>query len=233
LNPYNAHIITCHGWGFNPEFWRALEYQMGNRFVFNHADRGYFGNPSKPRFPDEPQIKKVLLLHSFGLHWCDDQLFKKADHVVIMSGFMNFHPGNEDEFKRSKLTLREMQAQFVDSPDEVLKRHYINSFHPQKPQFLPPSGIQHDLLLADLGLIDRDAHVRQRIYDARSITILHGSDDLIVHKNTARDMYHDLILRSQYFEILNAGHAFPVTHADKCAEILTSLIYSKAHGKIR
>ena len=233
MNEYDAHIITCHGWGFNPTFWRELEYRMANRFIFNHADRGYFGTPSNPRFPDDPQIRKILFLHSFGLHWCDDKLFKQADHIVIMAGFLNFHPENGEDFKRSKLTLREMQAQFVDSPDEVLKRHYINSFHPQKPNFQPPAGIQHDLLLADLGVIDHDTHVRQRIYDAGSITILHGSDDLIVDKNTAREMYHDLRLRSQYFEIMNSGHSFPVTHADKCAEILTPLIDSKAYEETR
>lgn len=233
MNDFDIHIITCHGWGFDSGFWRTLEYRMGNRFVFNHADRGYFGKPSTPDFPKDPGVKKILFLHSFGLHWCSDRLFREADHIVIMAGFLNFHPSNRDDFKRSRLTLREMQSRFVESPSEVLKRHYINSFYPQKPDYLHPANIQHDLLLSDLGLIDNDAHVRQRIFDAGPITIIHGSDDLIVDKETARNMYHDLRLRSQYFEILNSGHAFPVTHSEKCAEILTPLIQTINHEEIR
>jgi pimeloyl-[acyl-carrier protein] methyl ester esterase len=219
-----THIIAYHGWGFTASFWDSIKKYLHGGVLFESADRGYFSKPSNPDFNGSRSGNKVVFTHSFGLHWCENEVLEAADHLVIFSGYLNFHPSQQDEFRRSKLVLRQMLSQFVKEPETVLKQFYRNSFFPQQNDVSIPDSINHDLLLADLSKIDSDEHGKQRIFDSKSITILHGSDDLIVDKSGARDMYHSLRYRSQYFEIMNAGHALPVTHAEKSSEIINSLI---------
>lgn len=218
------HIIAYHGWGFSASFWNPIQNSLENNILFESADRGYFNNPVNPVFRSNGKIKNIVVTHSFGLHWCDNETLQLADHLVVLGGYLNFHPSDEEEYRRSKLTLRQMLSQFVEQPETVLKQFYTNSFYPQKNKFDVPDLINHDLLLSDLSMIDSDEHPHQRVFDFDSITILHGAEDVIVNKNVAREMYNALRFRSQYFEILHAGHAFPVTHSKKCLEILTALI---------
>lgn len=222
-NNFKAHIIAYHGWGFTASFWDSLKMEMDSDVLFEAADRGYFSNPANPGFEPSSKAKKIVLTHSYGLHWCNDHILESADHLVIMGGYLNFHPVDNDEFRRSKLNLRQMLSQFIDNPKVVLNQFYRNSFSPQNNEVDIPDSINHDLLLSDLSKIDLDEHPLQRIFDCNSISILHGSDDLVVNKSIAREMYHSLRYRSQYFEILDAGHAFPVTHAKKSSQILTSI----------
>lgn len=219
-----THVVACHGWGFSRTFWNPIRDLLDDTFIFDVAERGYFSKKKTPKFCTNSDLSKVLITHSYGLHWCSDTLLKQADHLIIMGGFLQFHPQNKDEGSRSKLIVRQMLSHFVEKPDEVLKQFYKNSFHPTKTNLNAPKDMDHDLLLADLSDLHRDLQPRQRIFDMNNITIIHGSDDLIVQKQNARQMFNELKYRSQYFEILRAGHAFPVTHADKCLEIIKTVI---------
>jgi pimeloyl-ACP methyl ester carboxylesterase len=156
----------------------------------------------------------------------DVTILEQADRLVIFGGYFNFHPPSDEEYRRSKLVVRQMLSQFVDSPETVLSQYYKNSFFPQNNDHDThiQGPINHGLLLSDLSHLYEDEHSRQRIFDLDAITILHGADDLIINKNRARLMYNELRYRSQYFEILKAGHAFPVTHAEKCIEILNPIM---------
>lgn len=224
---YNTHIIAYHGWGFNASFWDPLKKCLNSDIFFEAADRGYFSSSNNPDFNSSTAENKIIVTHSFGLHWCPDEVLNSADHLVIMGGYLNFHPPEKDEYRRSKMNLRQMLSQFIERPQFVLKQFYGNSLAPQKNDIEVPDSMNHDLLLSDLSRIDRDQQSHQRIFDCNSIVILHGAEDLVVHKSIARDMYHSLRYRSQYFEILNAGHAFPLTHSEKNIEILSSLFKPK------
>lgn len=226
MNKKPVQVIAYHGWGFDNSFWKPLQSQLKPNVLFKAADRGYFSNDISPDFETEEPATKVVFTHSFGLHWCPDNVLEQADHLMIFGGFMNFHPAPENENKRSKLVIRQMLSQFVESPAIVLEQFYKNSFHPQIPAWQPPDSLHHDLLLSDLSNIQQDSQPQQRIFDVDALTILHGSDDLIVPRETARDMFHSLRYRSQYFEIMQAGHAFPVTHIEKCAEIFNTVIFT-------
>lgn len=224
MNNKSVHIIAYHGWGFDASFWKPLQKQLQSNIRFDPAVRGYFLQEKDPVFDPDEDTEKVVLTHSFGLHWCPDEVLEQADHLMILGGFLNFHPSQKEEEKRSKLMMRQMLTQFVDSPEKVLEQFYKNSFYPQRVTWNPPESLNHDLLLSDLSNIHQDSQPRQRIFDVGAVTILHGSDDRIVHKDAARDMFHSLRYRSQYFEIMKAGHAFPMTHIDKCTEILKTVI---------
>ncbi len=191
---------------------------------FEAADRGYFSDSYRPSWNGSTETENLLLVHSYGLHWCDPEILQQADHLVIIGGFLKFHPESEKEHKRSKMTLRKMQSQFVDSPDKVLRTFYEQVFYPQESKLEVPENFRHDLLLSDLGDLDRDNRKNADIFDLNSITIIHGAEDQIVSNELARDMYSKLRLRSQYFEIKKAGHGIPFTHSSKIFEILNSLL---------
>lgn len=218
------HVLAYHGWGFNPNIWQPLENQLSPFVDFQMADRGYFSDSFLPSWNGSSETENLLLVHSYGLHWCDHEILQKADHLVIIGGFLNFHPESDKEHKRSKLTLRKMQSQFVDSPSKVLNKFYEQVFYPFDQALNVPKNFRHDLLLSDLGDLDRDNRKNADIFDLNSITIIHGSEDQIVNNELARDMYSKLRLRSQYFEIKKAGHGIPYTHHKKIFEILNSLL---------
>lgn len=227
LKLLHTHIIAFHTWGFDSSFWKGLEslFSPAEGFRFESEERGYFSSVKpKSAIQFEPSLNKVIFAHSFGLHWCEDSILEKADHLVIFNGYLNFHPGQADQFRRSKHSLREMHSQFVKSPESVLNQYYRNAFHPQKNSLKVPDMMNHDLLLADLIRLDNDNQGVQRIFDSKQITIVHGTEDLIVNKQSARSMYHALRFRSRYFEVVKAGHALPVTHSEKCHEMVLPLI---------
>lgn len=221
------HVLAYHGWGFNPSIWQPLKRELSPYVNFEAANRGYFSDSYLPFWNGSAKTENLLLVHSYGLHWCDQDVLQKADHLVIIGGFLKFHPDTVKEHKRSKLTLRKMQSQFVDAPDKVLKKFYENVFYPYEPKLDVPENFRHDLLLSDLGDLDRDNRKNADIFDLNSITIIHGAEDQIVSNELARDMYSKLRLRSQYFEIKKAGHGIPFTHSSKIFEILNSLLQIK------
>lgn len=221
------HVLAYHGWGFNPSIWQPLESELSPFIDFEPANRGYFSDSYLPSWNGSSETENLLLVHSYGLHWCNPAVLQRADHLVIIGGFLKFHPDSDEEHKRSKLRLRRMQSQFVDSPDKVLNKFYEQVFYPHKPGLDIPDNLRHDLLLADLSDLDHDNRKNADIFDLNSITIIHGSDDRIVSNKLARTMYSKLRLRSQYFEIKNAGHGIPFTHSSKIFEILNSLLQIK------
>lgn len=229
MSEKNYHIIAYHGWGFNREIWKPLQAELEPYVRFECADRGYFSDSFEPSWHQnwESETDNLLLIHSYGLHWCRDEILKKADHIALIGGFLNYHPSEKKEHKRSKLFLRKMLAQFVDSPEKVLEKFYEDVFYPEEPQLNFPSNLNHDLLLSDLSDLDQDNRENARIFDKNSITIIHGAKDQIVSNNMARDMYKKLRLRSQYFEIKKGGHGLPFTHSSKIFEILNSLLHFK------
>lgn len=222
------HILTYHGWAFDHSLWQPLIKEIGPFSNFENADRGYFTNPVKANWPSDSQRERILIVHSYGLHWCPKKIIRKADHLVLISSFLNFHPAKKEEHKRSKLLLRKMQTQFVDSPKKVLEKFYENSFYPEKPTLEVPANLNHEILLSDLSDLDRDNRENADVFDLNSITIIHGAKDRIVNNEMARDMYKKLRLRSQYFEIKRGGHALPVTHSSKIFDILNSLFQFKS-----
>ncbi|MEX1063013.1 MAG: alpha/beta hydrolase [Balneolaceae bacterium] len=216
----NTELITFHGWGFSPNVWEGWESILPSAVRFIHADRGYFGPPCKPSF-SESSGRKVLLTHSFGLHWCPAGLLAEADHLVVLSGFLDFHPAATEENRRSRLVLRQMLSRFVEKPGEVLRMFYKNAFSPDKvtsEEF--PGTFNHDNLLSDLDILGTSRLNPEKLLRVPGITFIHGEADEVVSNTKGRSMYADLQDNSQYFEIKQAGHCVPFTHAEQCYRFL-------------
>lgn len=219
----NTEVITYHGWGFDARCWQPLQSAIPDYITWKNVDRGYFGQPNTFSFSDEGNYN-VLLTHSFGLHHCGHDDFKKADLLVIISGFLHFHPQAAQFRRRSKLVLNEMINRFEEEPENVLKTFYRNVFHPQKTFQLPDDEFNKSLLLRDLNLLNTSEISIPELKRTARVCIFQGADDAIVPKEKGRGLYENIGAKAQYFEFNNAGHALPMTHASKCREILEPMI---------
>lgn len=215
----HTHIIAYHGWGLSGDAWQPWHKLFSDEIQFDSADRGYFGKPFTPIF-NPACSKKIVFAHSFGLHWCDQSLLREADILVLFSSFLKYHPESKKQEQNSILKLRQMMGRFVEKPEEVLQTFYKDVYHPNKPLPIPEGSLNHELLLEDLSLLHTSEISLQTLHQIPFIKIFHGSEDKVIPKKSARDLYHQLRHRSQYYEILQKGHSLPYTDADSCYPIL-------------
>ena len=220
---FPTQLLTFHGWGFSSEIWRSWQQYLDPSVRVRHADRGYFGDGYNPEF-EEDGSQKVVLTHSFGLHWCPQHLIEQADHLVIISGFLSFHPDREVAGRRSRLLLQQMMSRFIEKPDEVLKKFYENTYSPAERPPIPGRKISHDRLLEDLGQLGNTGMGPEKLHRVPSLTLIHGEEDVIVSNRKGRGMYRLLRRRSRYLEVKQAGHAVPFTHPELCYRFLTPIL---------
>ena len=219
-----TEIITFHGWGFSPGIWSEWEQILAGTVGVSvqHADRGYFGKENIPSFRDA-NGSKILMVHSFGLHWCPQELIRSADHLIIISGFLSFHPETPREARKSKLVLRQMKSRFVDKPMEVLTKFYENVYTPAQADIQTPGVLNHDQLLEDLEWLGTANLWPDMLHKINGITIIHGEDDRIVSNSKARELFA-MLRGSQYFEIKHAGHGVAFTHTEECFRFLKPVV---------
>jgi pimeloyl-[acyl-carrier protein] methyl ester esterase len=123
--------IAYHGWGFGADFWAgwvAKFAALGG--TLRCADRGYFGAPQSWEFDQaascQPASYKILLTHSYGLHWCPVEQMAAADLIICLAGFEAFHPAEEPERRRSQRRVTRMIAKFATDPAAVLTEFWGN-----------------------------------------------------------------------------------------------------------
>ncbi len=215
-------LITCHGWGLSPSVWDVWEELLPADVSVTHLDRGYFGEEKEAGFR-YPGSRKIVMAHSFGLHWCPRQLVEQADHLIITGGFLSFHPDAPDEGRRSRLILRQMMSRFVEMPYEVLRDFYRNVWFPDRPSFDIPDKPDHDRLLHDLERLGSDHFPLMTLHRIPDVTIIHGEKDAIVHRTKGHELFN-MLRKSRYLEIKEGGHAAVFTHAGQCYRFLKPLV---------
>lgn len=113
-----------------------------------------------------------------------------------------------------------MIGRFKQHPEKVLKAFYRNVFHPEKPVELHREEINESLLLEDLERLNMQEKGLPTVKEDANIFIFQGADDAIVPKINGRNLFKRFGAQAQYFEIQNSGHALPITHTEKCFQII-------------
>lgn len=225
----NLEVITYHGWAFDSGCWKEWVRQLPDATLWHHYDRGYFGEPSIPAFTAEGGTR-IVMTHSFGFHFCPDEIFRQADFILVFAGFLAFHPRAAQFRRRSRQVVAEMIRQFDSQPQKVLNVFYRNVFHPKKAYELPGGEFDKALLLQDLCGLDRNERSLPPYKEEARIFIFHGSDDAIVPKSKGRGLYEKFGSPARYFEIKQCGHALPLTRARKCWHLIKPQIIEQAVG---
>lgn len=214
-----CRFITYHGWGFDSRCWQPWQ-RLLNRFgAFESYDRGYFQDSTEPHFIDNEEVL-IVFTHSFGLHWCREEIIRNADMLVIFGGFLQFHPQAAQFKRRSRLILQQMINEFEVQPEKVLKNFYRNCYAPKDAPERVIEGFNHERMLDDLKLLHNSVLDISQFKRTSKICIFHGADDYIVPKTKGREIYNRLQNRSQYFEIKMGGHALPFSHCEQSFEFL-------------
>lgn len=211
--------MAYHGWGFSSSIWRNWKAELSQFGSFAAYDRGYFSTEQNSQKPSA-QEPIVLLSHSFGLHGIEQSLFQQADLLIIISGFLRFHPVAAQYKRRSRTMLQQMMNEFEIHPEKVLQNYYANCYAPREAPNKSLGKLDHQLLLDDLKWLNRSIIEADKLKKVNKICIIHGSDDHIVPKKKGREIFNQLPEQSQYFEIKKAGHALPVTHSQQCLDFI-------------
>lgn len=211
----DLEVIAIHGWAFDRNCWKGWRDLLPANTDFSCYDRGYFSHPFSTGFNGNRR-RRILLLHSFGLHICDRELLESADLVAVFGGFRMFHPVTAQFRRRSRLILQRMKQKLPEQPDVVLNEFWRNTYYPVEPPRIDHVNQNVGLLLEDLELLGRSELDIKCIGIAKKFCILHGSKDRIVPKAKGRELFNLLYDRASYLEVKNAGHALPMTHSDQC-----------------
>lgn len=216
----DCNIIAFHGWGFGPRCWKPWEADLSKFGRFQTYNRGYFGSGNGEMLSPSKDRQTVLITHSLGLHWIDEALLNSANLLVILGGFLQFHPVAAQYKRRSRTILRQMINQFEVYPEKVLRNFYADCYAPREVENTEIGELNHQLLLDDLESLDESLVKAEKLKNINKICIIHGSDDHIVPKNKGREIFNQLSKNARYFEIKNAGHAIPITHYTQCLEFI-------------
>lgn len=213
-----VEVHAYHGWGFDSSFWNPIKEVLPKHILFKSADRGYFGGDFNPEF--DPQSKlKVLLLHSYGVHWCSPEKKEQANVIIIINGFNSFHPLQNPAKSRSKMVLKGMVKQFKIKPLEVLLAFYKNCFGAFTIQEPDSTWMNKSLLLKDLNALNKTKLKLTKLTKADWLIIDSGKDR-IVPGNRGQELL--AFLGADKYELIDDGvHAFPASNAEECAKILS------------
>ncbi|EAR20465.1 alpha/beta fold hydrolase [Nitrococcus mobilis] len=214
-----AEILAFHGWGFDCSAWSAWPLYLASFWQLQAFDRGYYGNSYDPVFSD-PNARKIIFTHSYGLHLCPPRQLDFCDLLVIFSGFLHFHPQAPRLQGKSRLILQRMQEQFALEPGAVMRRFMRRCYAPAPYQDHLNREFDRSRLAEDLRLLDHSKMAVTTLERARRVIILHGSEDRIVPSSQGWALFDTLGPQALYHEIEGAGHALPFSHAQQCWAIL-------------
>ncbi|MBS1953487.1 MAG: alpha/beta hydrolase [Cyanobacteria bacterium SZAS-4] len=212
-------VLLQHGWALDSTMWsRWIEVARQSDPTINIkvAERGYFCAPSfQPTFSDNDSLK-ILIVHSLGLHLASKPLFEKADLLVVIGGFANFHDGTERESRLSQIAVRKMLQKLDREPVQVVQDFYINCGFPVDFGSEKSAQLKNlQLIKSDLELLHRSTINANWLSLPSEILLLHGELDTIA------PAYHALRLRELCrrgaVEVHNQGtHALPYDQPSWC-----------------
>ncbi|RNC85493.1 MAG: alpha/beta hydrolase [Balneola sp.] len=211
-------IHAYHGWGFDSTFWTPIQNRLPEHVLLKPADRGYFGGSFEPEYGVGVK-RKVLFLHSYGVHWCPLEKREEVDLIVVFNGFDSFHPLKNPDKSRSKKTLKLMEKQFRQTPREVLTAFYKNCFI--KNEIANPSlqWMNQSILRKDLSAL-HSTKLKLSKKEKANWIIIDSSNDFIVPGKRGEEL--SVGLNSASYEVVQSGtHSLPNSNPGDCIKILT------------
>jgi pimeloyl-[acyl-carrier protein] methyl ester esterase len=228
----SIEVIAYHGWGFGAGCWGDWLPRFASLGgSLRCADRGYFGAPQSWAFG--PDSYKILLTHSYGLHWCPAEQRAAADLVICLAGFEAFHPAEELDRRRSQRRVSRMIAKFATDPEAVLTEFWGNCDGGAGLQSVPKPCFDQ----ANWALLDRDLRDLDRCQLSVGLRpgsiIIHGQSDRIAPLSQGRALA-DRSPQSTWIE-QDGSHCFPFADPDRTwraiEPILTQVLMPGCHGR--
>lgn len=215
--PDRLNWVLIHGWGFDASVWNSWNSHLSPVSNIYTPDRGYF--QSVPNI--KPVLKNphhtVVVTHSVGLHFIPPAWWDRIKNLVVISGFLSFHPVDSVGERRSRKILDRMIDQMKTEPDLVLGRFYRNCYKPYTAEFDQPGPVHTLQLMNDLQLLNDHELESEYLKQPRKLLILHGANDRIVDSRKSEDL-HNRLPGSVLHIHRKQGHALPFMQPDWCIE---------------
>ncbi|OGG93645.1 MAG: hypothetical protein A2527_11015 [Candidatus Lambdaproteobacteria bacterium RIFOXYD2_FULL_50_16] len=203
--------VFFHGWALDRHFFDPLASALG--FKAHFFDRGYFGPPQRPNKPVGPFI---LVTHSFGLHWVPLTWVKEAQALVIINGFIQFHPQG-DLAAISKRGFKNLRLGLSLDPDQTLKRFYQKVTSPGEAPWPFKSITDLDLAEKDLDLLGSSQFELDPLRVLKKLLLFSALADQIVLPEKADQLAEELP-QAKRFVYPEAGHDLGHFMAPKVAQ---------------
>lgn len=230
-----TEILFQHGWGFDGSMWSGWRQRLRAQsdITTKVADRGYFRAIGNAEAFTSNAEHKVIVAHSLGLHFLPKALIEQCDALVLLNGFLHFHPRDPLKRKRSERVLRTMHQKFQNEPAQVLTDFWSNCYQPthRSLQVLPAGTVNADTLGDDLLLLGEarlDAEVLQSV---PRILVVNAMCDQIVDADVSEDLLQSLP-HAVPVTLSAAPHAMPLTHIDECVHLLNHWILGKQRNHV-
>jgi len=211
-----------HGWGFDSSIWKDWISLLPQTDQIITTDRGYFGDPKEVKLGH--QKVPIIISHSLGLHLLKDEILKKADYLVIISGFDYFHPDQEHLEKRSKRIIESMIHKLDEDPWKLLSYFYQNCWYPfECPYSIPEKSFNQELLKNDLQFLNTHHLEKDKLKNLKKILILHGDSDRIVNIEIAKRLHRGLDNSMMHIKE-KSGHSLLHTDPVWCLQQINEFI---------
>lgn len=213
----HTQLLAMHGWAGDHRAWRPwgeLAAQRG--WAFGWGERGYGQLP--PQLPawDPGAERRILLVHSLGLHLLPAPLLAQASALVLLATFSAFvPPGRAGRAVRT--ALRGMQEQLERGDDATLLRAFCQrAAAPLSATQLPSGPLEqgispegHQRLLADLELLAGTSGLPEGFPLDRAVLLVEAADDQIVVE-PSRALLREALPHASLWTLNAAGHCLLV-----------------------
>jgi pimeloyl-ACP methyl ester carboxylesterase len=218
----NNELYLIHGWGFDNQIWNNWLPHIDKNISTYIFDRGYFKNKKQDFSFNISSRSKIVITHSFGLHYLTKQHFNQIHLLVLISGFRHFHAHAQNE-QLSKKQIVLMKHKLVVDPTEVLKNFYSRCGIDNR---IVPMLINCELLYEDLLALDMHQTDLDDLKSVPRILLLQGNQDHIVPAEHSIQLNKHLS-NSKLFLNDTAEHALPFTDHIWCINTIQALLNNK------
>lgn len=215
--PDHLNWLLMHGWGFDASVWTEWSRRLPDTQNTYIPDRGYFHASSEFKPGLKNFGRHVAVTHSMGLHLIPDGWWNRITHLVIIGGFLSFHPSEKNRKRRSQKILANMLHKVESDPETVLDEFYINCFKPDRVPYSRPGPVFGSRLLEDLELLNTHKMATRYLKRLHKILILHGANDGIVDPGKAEEL-HELLPGSRLYIHDTQGHGLPFLQPGWCLQ---------------
>lgn len=219
----NIELYFVHGWGFNNTVWHKWSASLKQSIPANFFDRGYFKNKKQEFNFNFSGRSKILIAHSFGLHYLSANDFSQIHMLILINGFRQFHEYAENiAFSQKQIEL--MKRKLLLDPTDLLTNFYTNC---GLQNTTPDSPLTNSrLLYDDLVLLNTHHLDLDNLKSIPKILLLHGAKDIIVDPEHSKGL-HKQLPNSKLFLNEKEGHALPLTDPDWCINTVQSQFNKK------
>lgn len=205
-------LIAMHGWAGDQRGWAPFASAAAAQgWSWRNGERGY-GHLAATMPGWGASGRRVLVVHSLGLHLLPAELLAEAEGVILLASFGRFVP--EGAAGRTLQTgLRAMaQALKGDGADSMLREFLRRAAAPTPadPATLgigdrPVPEVGRALLRADLDLLGRTCGLPEAFPAAARVLIVEAGQDQIVVPQ-ARQLLREALPQADLLHLAGEGH---------------------------